>query len=438
MLLKKKIIPAMLGAFVSLGLVACGGDSTSTVGVGASTTSGTTGGTAGSGTTGDTPTGSTSSNAARTIVLSYPMTNSIENLEGGLYRRIGKAIVTDNEGNPVADGTEVYFSLIDSIIAKGTISSADGESIVANVLTDSNPTSADGVDTTLDAAYVIRNGAHQFIETGDHLFLKGDNPNGSYDENRLTNAEPEDKNRVISSLTANTITVSQNYSVDYPISTYNSGETDYIVGASLLGGLVQGVSIDDDDVEVLTNGYSTVKNGVATFHVTYPANVREINTGCIPSSIDARSLPLGSAEVVLVASAGSEAITVDDRFCMSPVAPVEIVLSREKHSVSPGESDTFTSTATMQDANEVFIPYAGISVFSTTDSNQIKVDDSGIVLYHYDENGDVVNIGSRMGRWGQVYIDVPYTVSEGAESGNKITVTVSSGDDSKTFTIEVI
>lgn len=188
MMFRKKLILAMFGASLSLGLVACNHDDNgvSTAGLAglnpdetksddvpledAGTDDG--GGVADSESgTGTTTTGSRINNA-HSIVLTYPITESIENLGGGVYKRIGKAIVTDREGNPVPDGTKVYFNIIDSIFAKGTISSNDGDSIADTVLTDNNPTMADGTLTTFDTAYVIRNEAYHLFKVQTTCFLR--------------------------------------------------------------------------------------------------------------------------------------------------------------------------------------------------------------------------------------------------------------------------
>jgi len=432
MLFKNKIFPAALGAIVSLGLVACGSDSTSTVGVGGATTADTGSGTTGSGTTGGTPTGSSASDA-RTIVLSYPY-ESVENLENGFYRRQGAAIVTDNEGNPVPDGTDVYLNLIDSIIAKGTISSDAGDSIVDNVLTDNNPTLADGTATPLDSAYVTRNEAQYYIREYDHLFLKKDV--SSFGANSLLNAEPGDKNRIIDSFTANTITVKQNYSVDYPNSNYGSGVTDYIVGASLLGAEVQGVEFDTDGNEVLINdGKSITKGGVAKFYVTYPANRREINTGCISSEIDdTRSLPLGSADVVLVASAGSEAITLDDRFCFTPMAPFTLIHEPD-FSLAAGNSGSWTATVTLEDATRIRVPFEEVWAYATVDNAGLSI--TSITFSGGGDEG-VTNTS------GQTQVTVTATATaaneatgeEGAK-GATGTITVRAGDASTEITLTV-
>ena len=299
----------LIGAM--LALVGCdNNDSTTTGGLGGGTTGGgTTGGTGnGTGTGGRTGGSSTS---AHTIVLSYPETNAIENLGGGFYRRLAKAIVTDNEGNAVPDGTVVSFNVIDSIIATGTVTTAAGDSISGSVLTVAIPQRADGIDTNFVDASVYRNSSFHFIESGDHVFL--------------FNADAADKNRVIStstgSIATTTLAMTSAYNRSYPNAVYDSSEpaktTGYVVGASLLGAEVSGL---DADGTTLKTGYAVTKQGIATFYVTYPANTNTIGSGCFSEVVDSRSWPNGSADVYLVASAANNVTTIDNRFCFGSIA----------------------------------------------------------------------------------------------------------------------
>jgi len=301
MLLKKKIIPAMLGAFVSLGLVACGSDSDTTVGVGATTEGGGTNSGA-------------SSSSAHTIVLSYPYLEAITDEGNGIYRRVGEAIVTNNKGIPVPDGTRVDLSVIDSILATGIIDS--GDSVTGAVLTDLNPMQADGTDTTFDVASIVRNNEVHFIESTDPVLL--------------FSSDASDRSRVIAPgdgmITANTLTVTSDYSMPYPDSSYYpEGQSSYVVGVSSLGAHVLGTETETDDtgaetVTVTGNGYSLTKNGLATFYVVYPANANTINTGCVDPALDTRVSPAGSARVYMIASAGTNATTVDENFCFVGIA----------------------------------------------------------------------------------------------------------------------
>lgn len=212
--------------------------------------------------------------------------------------------------------------------------------------------------------------------------------------------------------------------MDYPNSLYASGVTDYAIGASLLGGEVTGnQTVGDEENEIVENNliYSITKDGVADFYVSYPANVREINSGCVPPEIDERSLPLGSAQVMLVASAGTEAITVDDRFCFEPVAPYSLS-DEPDHSVAIGKSyglpfhqtePPLVTQVKLEDDNEVSIPYEPVSVVVANES-------AGLLV-------SVTVSSDRTDRFGNItaFISVD---AVNAKSGDKATITFSSDD----------
>ena len=421
MLLKKKIIPAMLGAFVSLGLVACGGDSDSTVGVG-----GVGGVDPTVETTGNTPTGS-SVNSAQTIALTYPITDAIENLGAGVYRRVASAVVTDNEGNPVPDGTEVFLSVIDSVIAQGTIDSISGA-----VLTDTSPTFGDGkTATTLDQAYVVRNEALHFIDPGDHVFLVSNDPFNlaPADSKGNANAEGEDKNRVVSSaggsVTANTITVTTNYAAEYPNSNYPADTTEYVVGTSASGVDVLGTNAEG---EYVNEGFATTLNGLAKFYITYPANIHTIQTGCgnVPS-IDERTLPVGAARVYLVASAGTEATTIDQRFCFPAIGPDVLFSAPSKLSTTGGDVSLWVEDS----GDRIPIPYLGISGYAV-----IEEGDFTVTFTDADGNSSEGSIGLMTNRWGNTSVNVNVVDNSGGVGG-KLAIEFSSGDGSVVYDITV-
>ncbi len=396
MLFKKKFIPAMFGAFVCLGLVACGSDSTSTVGVAGTTTADDPSG----GTTGDTPTGS-SSNSAHTIVLTYPYLDAITDEKGGVYKRLGKAIVTDNEGNPVPDGTEVYLNVIDSVLAKGTVDGATGA-----VLTDAAPLLGDGVTgAAFNTAYVYRNGAFHFIEAGDHVLL--------------FNADEQDKNRLISSDTdaigSTELTVASDYANTYPDATwYTAGSTSYVVGVSSLGAEVVGT---DATGAITSTGYAETVNGVATFYVIYPAKPETLNTGCLGTGVDTRWSPMGSSDrVYVVASAGINATTIDSSYCFTSIAGWTIE-ARPTTTIS----GTSTLGFTIRDGgNQVRVPLVGVSTnVVTTGAAAVTLSNGG--SYRSDEGG---------------YFSSTITLTAGA-SGDTAVITYSAGDGSVDVTLTV-
>jgi len=237
-----------------------------------------------------------------TISISYPVTDSIENLGGGFYRRIGTAIVTDQDGNAVADGTVIRFNLLDSIIAQGSID--EGDSLTNNTLNDAEPLDGGATISLFTNTYVDRNSAVRYIQPGDQVFL--------------INADEEDKDRIVTpnGISGLSLNLSSNYSRTYPNPDYPAGTTQYIIGASLLGAEISGEDPDGN----LTTGVASTINGIATFRVTYPANVDTIGTGCGISDIDTRALPTGSARVVIVASVGRAVTTIEPRFCFTRIA----------------------------------------------------------------------------------------------------------------------
>ncbi len=410
----KKISGVVLVGAV-LALAGCGNDdSTTTGGLSGGTTGG---GTTGGGTTGGgngTGTGGTtgsSTTTAHTIVLTYPFLDRIQNMGGGVYRSKAMAIVTDSEGNAVPDGSVVSFNIIDSVIARGSISTAAGDSITGAVLTDADPTKANGTTATnFVDSYVERNAAHRFITSGDHVFL-------------VNKADAEDKNRVISSaagsIGATTLTMTSSYSKAYPNTVYSSGMTEYVVGASLLGAEISGLDTDGN----LRTGSAVTKEGIATFYVTYPANSSTINTGCgSVSSVDTRALPLGSADVYLVASAANSVTTVDDRFCFGSIAG---------WTLTP-DFNTISGTATIKmlledGGDKVNLPFVGVatSVVITKNTGGITVtldnQGSGPGVYVTDQYG---------------WFSSTITVAGGA-SGDTATITYRTGDATTAVSLKI-
>ena len=254
-----------------------------------------------------------SSGPPHTIVLTTPITNSIEDLGAGVYRRIGSALVTDRWGNTVDDGTSIYLGLYDSIIANGNATSLTGSTV----------TSAAG---NFLLRTITRNDALRGVQPNDHIIF--------------TNlVEAQDKHRTISAITnATTLTVSDNFTKSYPL----TGQTlpQYIVGASLSGGSISGT--DPANGNRLTTGASYTKDGIAKIFVTYPANSEHIMLGCNPS-VDTRTLPMGSSVVGVIAKSTASPTLSNDRattvspsglFCFAPVANFTVEASKPQISFS--------------------------------------------------------------------------------------------------------
>ncbi len=301
-------------------------------------------------------------NPPHSIVLSYPHANAIFDTEQGVYRRTVVAMVTDQEGRPVADGTPVYLSLIDTVLAQGTLESP-ADSASGSTLADSDPTAGDvstvdphGNPWQFDSIFVVRNNAHRFIEPGD-LLLLGTGV-GTAGELALDApvAEAEDKYRLISAVGSGSLTVDSAYQNVYPTATsgvpfYQSGEISYVVGASLAGAQVAGVSqaattgatttadtgtggLEDPAADLgtnttggeLTSGVAVTVDGVAVFNISYPSSVESLYYGCALPELETRVEPPESAQLHLIARVNDEVVTVADGFCFEPIDEGEIAL----------------------------------------------------------------------------------------------------------------
>ncbi|WP_233080180.1 Ig-like domain-containing protein [Rheinheimera soli] len=251
---------------------------------------------------------SIASGPAHSIVFSYPVAASIQNMNNGTYRREGGLLVTDRYGNPVADGTVINLGVIDSVLLSNRapqINYGFGSTVIdGNASTTANSTVFTDLSNALfQSAVITRNNTSRFIEAQDRVLI--------------FNAQAEDKSRFVAALPnqATTVTVNKNY-----LNTETGLE--YLVGASLLGMQVSGV---DPAKEGLVSGQAVTQDGAASFFLTYPANQDTILTSCVSSSLDTRHSPRGSAQVWVVAEAsGSSATTIDDRACFSYISPAVI------------------------------------------------------------------------------------------------------------------
>ena len=348
------------------------------------------------------PTTGAQTGVPTTIVTSYPITDAIENLGAGFYRRKGSAIVTDEDGNIVPDGTQVYLKIIDSIKATGIITTANGDGLSGTVLTDVTPFLADGVTaTSFDSAYAYRNGAYRFIEPEDQVFL--------------FNADGEDVARSVSSdvLAATTLNVTSDYLSTYPNSIYATGTSAYLVGASHIGAEVAGVDANG----VLTTGIAATVDGIVNFVITYPANRDTLNVGCLGDPADdTRYMPTASAEVVLAAYVPeTSAGILDNRFCFARVAGGTLV------SGTSGISGTNTVALLFRDGGDtVPVPFAGISTLVSSSGPTVTTDGP----YVTDENGYIVSTITVVGGVSDDTATVVYYVNNEPDITYEITVTI--------------
>ena len=239
---------------------------------------------------------------ANTIVIAYPVSDAIEQLPGAgaaIYSLKGTAIVTDQNGNAVADDTVVQLDVFDSLIARGIIGA--GDSIAGSLITDLNPLQGDRVTAAIDLNTVsVERGGDSFrnIKVGDLVILR--------------NAASSDQIRYVVSTTANSITVNLPYVNSYPSAIYPAAE--YLVGQALVGTSILGI----DETGKKTAGVSLTEGGLANFRLEYPGDSAHLHYGLVDyyalnplapavPITDPRTqyAPDGSTEVWVVANVGA-------------------------------------------------------------------------------------------------------------------------------------
>ena len=280
---------------------------------------------------------SIASGPAHSIVFSYPIAASIQNMNNGTYRREGGLLATDRYGNPVADGTVINLGVIDSVLLSNRtpqINYGFGSTVTdGNASTAANSTLLTDLSNALfQSAVITRNNTNRFIQAQDRVLI--------------FDAQAEDKSRFVAALPdqASTVTVNKNY-------LNTATELEYLVGASLLGMQVAGV---DPAKTGLVSGQDVTEDGAASFYLTYPANQDTILTSCVSSSLDTRHIPQGSAQVFVVAEAsGSSATTIDDRACFSYISPAVITSG-----ITSISGDTILSLE-VRDQGSVRLPFLG-------------------------------------------------------------------------------
>lgn len=350
---------------------------------------------------------SIASGPVSSIVLSYPITNSIENLGGGFYRRIGKAAVTDRYGNAVPDGTAINFGILDSVIAMG----ADGSTSAAS------PTLSSAVNFA--TASIIRNGTSRSIQGNDRILLE--------------NAPVTDKSRFVSISVppaSGSLTAQANYLAA-------TSSLNFVVGAATIGTDIFGVQADG---VTLTKGSGVTKDGIATFKISYPANVNTIQTGCYGysgtspatySALDTRWSPVRSGQVYVVASTNSNSASTVDRgtFCLASIAGW--TLTPQPSAVSANGSITAnTNNVTLKlvdGGDKIRLPFEAVtySVNYTTNTGGlvVTVSEDGIS----GETGKTLADGTL----------VSTITSTGGASGDTAVVSYFAGDAVTTVTVKV-
>ena len=419
----RTILKLMLALGLSTTLAACGGSSSPSKSTDTTDTSTTTT------TTTTSPDGSSSGsdngasayvgdNQPYTVRIVNPTDEATVDENWGYYRTKVTVLVQDSEGHAVADGTPVYLSVIDAVLAQGVID-ASGITASSTTLTDTDATLGDGATaTSLDQAYVNTNDTVRYIESGDHILL-------------VDGADTEDKIRYVgdTAATATTLTTSTAYTNSYPDAArgYAAGDTQYVVGASLSGTQIAGVYVDENLAESVypTPGVALTRDGKAYFRLTYPADYAGLNWGCNPS-LDPRAQPLGSGRVYLAASVNDSVTTINDTFCFAPIttdASLEAV-GAASYTISPGTSGTITVPLYIVDGgNKIGVPYYNIGAVAASASFSVTVTDNTT------GNGYITTDGSG---WG--YANITYT---NALAGQEATVSFIGLDQTADVTLSV-
>lgn len=290
--------------------------------------------------------------APYTVAMSFPKSNAVTQLTGelaGYYSRVGTAVVTDQNGNAVKDGTTVQLDAIDSIKAIGTIGAAD--SLTGSTLNDGDPTLADGTAPSngglfTTAGFTTRETKEfQAIKNGDIVLLTG--------------ADASDQVRYVNAVLGTTsVSVTAPYNNTYPNTTYSAGTTTYVIGNSAIGVLVYGVDPNGGND---TRGYGTTKDGLVKFRVAYPANDNTMLVGCFnPASTDTRySTPAGYARTYVVASAGGRVSTWTGNFCFGGMASYTLTANP-----STIYKNNDTVTLVLRDANGYVLPFQTVSAYA--------------------------------------------------------------------------
>lgn len=260
-----------------------------------------------------------SSGPPHAITLTSPITDAVVNMGGGVYKRKGTAIVTDRYGNSVPDGTVISLGLVDSVIAQGSdgVTSSSG-----GILTSAQPQTTDQVLTTFSMASITRNGLARTIQQNDRVLI--------------ANAFADDKSHFVKTINSGTIDTTKAYKKD-------GSALEYVVGASLLGGNVDGCSVWSPDA--ITNihdscttyapGEGKSKQGFVPFWVIYPSDSNHVMIGAIPT-MDTRYKPLNSARVFLVASSSDDSATAvnEGGFYFAPIAGYTLTAAPAKFTSS--------------------------------------------------------------------------------------------------------
>jgi hypothetical protein len=381
-----------------------------------------------------------------TIVFTQPVTNAIENLGNGNYRRVGKVDVTDRYGNSVPDGTVVNLQLMDSVILHDstgvTLAGTDtlnrsGDSLIrrrctmeplANGEAGGCGNRGDLLGASSFSTQITRNDVPRFIDEGDLILIR--------------NTPAADKLRVVDTVdNATQLTAHQPYRFDL-----TNGE--FWVGAALSGGQIAGLSLPNPDNgnRTLLNGTGVVVDGIAEFRVTYPANVGSILSGCYGypyadrsyDDRDRRSSVPQSRQVIVAASAGDNVTGIDvGNYCFAAIAGGSITPQVEE--IVIGRGSFVDIGLTVRDngdlpplgGDRIRLPYVPVACFlsdfdtNDDDTNPATVFELDVMVLPNNDGFEETNVNG---------VAVVRLSNVGDDSGSA-TVTCTNGD--ATTTIEV-
>lgn len=349
---------------------------------------------------------SIASGPPKSINLSYPVSNSLQNMGSGVYRRVGSVFVTDQFGNAVPDGTAISLGVLDSVIVSNNSASnyaVNAPSPANASVTADSASLTDNSNTTFSTAFITRNSTSRFVNADDRVLL--------------LNAQPENKSRFAGNVSGNIIQTNKPYKT-------TESSLSYVVGSSLLGAQIEGVNMQTGSTVV---GQAATKDGYATFYLRYPADNQHILTGCFQGDpkLDTRATaaPPGSAQVWVVAeSSETGATTIDNRACFSGMLNYQLV----NESGVTAISSTTTLNLSLRDANLIQLPFVELS---------------GSVVYETNLGVLNVSIGNCSGRTDRRTAEngvcrLPITVTGGA-SGDSATITIGAPGNAAPVSISV-
>lgn len=346
-----------------------------------------------------------------TLVLTSPILNAIESLGGGVYRRNGRVIVTDQYGNNVPDDTAISLGYLDSVIAHSSGGATNGTQLTAaDSLMSVRCTSSTNCDTAASFDFtseITRNQTTRGVQENDRVLI--------------IDAAASDKSRSITTPlpSATEATVQTAY-----LATESNRQV--VIGAALSGGLISGVNADGS----LEAGAAKTQGGIAEFRVTYPADAVTILNGCYGynsvsgeySTDDKRWEVPQSAQTWLVAVSNESPATAvsQGRFCFASIAGAK--LDAIPSSVKAGSGD-YPVSLDLEDGGEgIQLPFVPLSFSIVTDNieSESQFSVSVVIVPNAENNKEQTNINGIGGA--VITIDGP------ACDGDKATVTFYGAD----------